>query len=130
MVSAMSSLCLEVSYIYSGTGPVSSSLNFVMSEQSITLIELSVICSNPILQTIKLIKSSLDSFSRFLSFQAIVREGVDGNIWWKIMYLGQPYAIECPKCNKQGSQESVSDVGKKIEAPRPVREFLDYHENS
>lgn len=81
MASAMSSLCLEVSYIYSGTGPVSSSLNFVMSEQSITLIELSVICSNPILQTIKLIKSSLDSFSRFLSFQAIVCEGVDGNIW-------------------------------------------------
>lgn len=70
VASTRSSVCLEV--IFSVTGPLSSSLNSVMSEQSIILIELSTISGNPILQIIELIKSSLDSFSRILSFLAII----------------------------------------------------------
>lgn len=72
---------------------MSSSLKAVMSEQSIMLTDLSVISSNPILQIMELIKSSLDSFSRLLLSQAIVHYGVNDSIWWKIIYLGQFYAI-------------------------------------
>lgn len=69
VLSTMSRVCLEVRYLHSGNGLVSSSLNFVMSELSIILVELSATSSNPILQIIQLIQISLDSFSRILSFQ-------------------------------------------------------------
>lgn len=77
VASTMFHLCPE--YIRSGVGPVGSSLKFVMSEQSVIVIDLSAISSNPITQMTELIQSRLYSFSRILSSQAIVLYGVDGS---------------------------------------------------
>lgn len=92
-----------------------------MSEPSIILIELSTISGNPTLQMIELIKSALDSFCRILSFQAIIHYRVNGSIWWKIMYLGQFYALHCPNWSKQDSKKSVLQVGTKCEAQNKTK---------
>lgn len=99
-----------------------------MSEQNITLIELSAISGNPILQIIEWLSQVWIHLAE--SFQAITYYGVNDSIWWKTMYLGQFYAKHCPNWSEQGSKESVLEMGTKFEAQKLFRDFLNCHENS